>query len=227
MTRRFTLRLGLDLLAVLLMVAALAYWGFGNFAHELIGTALFALILLHGWFNRHWYGGLFRGRYDARRWTMVVVNLAFLAVMALMLVTSLMISRDVFAFLGLEAGFRLREIHLFAAYWSIAILGAHLGLNWQKVMNMARAILGLRGRSATRTWVLRILAMLIAVQGVFASGAMGFGAKLSLTMALDMWDFSSQTPRFFLNYGAILGLYAVIAHAAMVLLPRRKSPAAA
>lgn len=227
MTRYFALRLGLDLLAVLLMIAALAYWGFGNLAHEVIGTALFALIALHGRFNRRWYAALFRGRYDTRRRAMVAVNAAFAATMAVLLATSVMISRDVFAFLGIEAGFRLREIHLFAAYWSTAILGLHLGLNWPKLTNMVRSILGLRGHSSLRIWVLRSLAALIAVQGVLASGEMGFGAKLSLTMALDMWDFTSRTPRFFLNYGAIIGLYAVIAHTAMALLRRRKSPASA
>ena len=40
-------RILMDGLAVLLFVAAVAYWGFGNLAHEVIGTAFFALVIAH------------------------------------------------------------------------------------------------------------------------------------------------------------------------------------
>lgn len=226
MSRIVLARLALDSLAAVLMVAALAYWWLGNLAHEVIGTALFGLVALHAWFNRRWYLGLFRGRYDARRGAAAAVNLAFLVVMAVVLVTSILMSRDVFAFLGIEADFRMRDIHMFASYWAVALLGVHLGLNWLIVMNVTRGALGLRGRHPLRTWGLRAATACIALQGVQASTEMTFGTKLALSHALDMWDFTSQVPRFFVNYGAIIGLYAVIGHYARLLLTglRRRAP---
>lgn len=222
MSRLFLLRLGLDGLAAMLMIAALAYYWLDNLAHEMIGTAVFGLIGLHAWFNRRWYGALARGRYDAGRVVLAAVALGFLAVMAVLLGTSLLVSRSLFAFLGIEAGYSAREGHLFAAYWAVAFLGVHLGLNWQTVMNVVRGRLGLRRRHAARTWTLRAGALAVAAFGGQASSDMTFGTKLAFSYALDMWDFNAETPRFFLNYGAILGLYATLAHYAMALLRQRR-----
>ena len=52
----FLFRLALDFLAVSLLLAAYAYNGLGNAAHEVIGTAMFALLITHNIFNRRWYG---------------------------------------------------------------------------------------------------------------------------------------------------------------------------
>lgn len=90
-------RILMDGLAVLLFVAALAYWGFGNLAHEVIGTAFFALVIAHNVFNRRWYGTVRRPRPDAAR----VFNMVMIAAMAMsmltLLVTSFLISKDLFA----------------------------------------------------------------------------------------------------------------------------------
>ena len=61
------LRLLLDLIAVSLIIACLAYWWLDNLSHELFGTALFVLIVVHNVFNRRWYGGVSRRKLDAVR----------------------------------------------------------------------------------------------------------------------------------------------------------------
>ena len=61
MSRIFLFRLVLDLLAVSLLLTAFAYDLFGNAAHEIIGTCMFALLISHNIFNRRWYGMLTRG----------------------------------------------------------------------------------------------------------------------------------------------------------------------
>lgn len=221
MNRTMLLRLVLDGLAAVLLIASLAYYWLGNLPHEIIGTTVFLLVFLHGWFNRRWYLPLMRGRYDARRAVTAIVNLGFLAVMAVLLVSSILVSRSLFGFLGFDAGFGAREVHMFSAYWVVAFLGVHIGLNWQRVMGLCRNAAGLRGNHSGRAWGLRIIAAAIAVQGVLASSEMMLGTKLSLNYAMEMWDFNAQTPRFFLTYGCILGLYAAVAHYALIGLRYR------
>ncbi len=48
--------------------------------------------------------------------------------------------------------------------------------------------------------------------GVESSYAMAFGTKLLLIPTLDMWDFHTATPEFFLRYGSIVGLYITLIH---------------
>jgi hypothetical protein len=43
-----------------------------------------------------------------------------------MLATSLLISRDLFPFMALDGAFTVREIHMFAGYWTLLIIAIHL-----------------------------------------------------------------------------------------------------
>ena len=201
-----------DGLAVLLFVAALAYWGFGNLAHEIIGTAFFALVIAHNVFNRRWYGTVRRPRPDATR----VVNTVMIAAMALsmlaLLVTSILISKDLFAGLALDADFTVRAAHMFVAFWALVFLGLHLGTRWSLVMTVARQTFGITQPNLLRAGVLRGISALIAIKGAFAAGEMGLGTRLRFQYALDMWDFNADTLGFFANYLSILGLLVALSH---------------
>lgn len=221
MTGAFRVRLLLDFLAIALIVVCLAYWWLDNLSHEVFGTALFALVIGHNVFNRRWYGSVAKGRRDAVRVFNIVTIICLAVAMVVMLGTSLLISRDLFEFMALDGAFAVREIHMFASYWTLFIISIHLGTRWAVVMNTVRSTLGLVSPSAIRTLILRVTAFAIAVWGVKSSSEMAFGAKLMLTYSLDMWDFNESTLGFFVNYGAIVSLYAVATHYGLILIRRR------
>jgi hypothetical protein len=220
MTSVFRVRLFLDFLAVALIIACLAYWWLDNLSHEVFGTALFALVIGHNVFNRRWYGNVRKGRRDAVRIFNIFTIVCLAVTMLVMLATSLLISRDLFSFMALDGAFAVREIHMFAGYWTLFIIAIHLGTRWAVVMNTIRATLGLTTRSAVRTIALRAVALVIAIWGVKSSFDMAFGSKLMLTYSLDMWDFNESTLQFFVNYGSIVGLYAVVTHYGLNLIRR-------
>jgi hypothetical protein len=207
--------LALDFVAVGLLLAAFAYWWLDNATHELIGTGMFLLVIAHNLFNRWWYGTIAKGRRAPRGLITTVVNLSLMAVMLTLLVTSLMISRDMFGFLGWNGGFTVRETHKLASYWALVIVSLHLGLHWSMVMGAARGALGIAGRSMPRTMVLRLIAVAIAVHGVHSSFEMAVGSKLVLHPTLDMWDFEASTLGFFAHYASIVGLYVFLSHCAV------------
>ncbi|WP_425644472.1 DUF4405 domain-containing protein [Agrobacterium leguminum] len=206
------IRLLLDFVAVALVIACLAYWWLDNLSHELFGTALFVLVIVHNVFNRRWYGGVPKRRMDATR----IVNLVTISCLAIgmtvMLVTSLLVSRDLFPFTALSGAFAVREIHMFAGYWVLLIIAIHLGTRWTGVMNTIRSSLRLASQSTLRTTVLRATTFTIAIWGVKSSFDMAFATKLMLTYSLDMWDFNESTLGFFLNYGSIVGLFIAVTH---------------
>ena len=86
----FRLRLLLDFLAVALIIACLAYWWLDNLSHELFGTALFTLVIVHNVFNRRWYGGMTKRRMDATRIVNLVTIVCLAIGMTVMLTTSLL-----------------------------------------------------------------------------------------------------------------------------------------
>jgi hypothetical protein len=217
-TSVFRVRLLLDFLSVALIIACLAYWWLDNLSHEVFGTALFALVIGHNVFNRRWYGNVAKGRRDAARLFNVFTIVCLAIAMIVMLTTSLLISRDLFSFMALDGAFAVREIHMFAGYWTLLIIAIHLGTRWTVVMNTARSTLGLSSPSGLRTMALRAVALGIAAWGVKSSFEMALGAKLMLTYSLDMWDFNESTLGFLVNYASIVGLYAVATHYALRVL---------
>lgn len=220
MSNILRLRILLDFVAVGLFIACLAYWWLDNLSHELFGTFLFVLIIIHNVFNRRRYGKIAQSVVDLPRMINVVMIVSLAIGMIIMLATSLMISRDLFRFTAVGGAFAVREIHMFAAYWVLLIMAVHLGTRWQVVMSVARGFTGMQQPSALRSTVLRLIALAIAAWGIKSSSEMAFGAKLMLTYSLDMWDFNESTIRFFLNYGSIVGLCAVLPHYALIALRR-------
>ncbi|RFB96554.1 hypothetical protein B5K08_09305 [Rhizobium leguminosarum bv. trifolii] len=217
------MRLILDLTGLALVALCLAYWWLGNLPHELFGTALFALVIVHNVFNRRWYSSAPRNLGDGSRLLNAVTVACLALAMMVMLVTSVLISRDLFPFLSLDGAFAIREIHMFAAYWLLMIQAVHLGTRWTVVINVFRGTFGIEGPNVVRSVALRLLTFAAAAWGVRSTIEMGFGSKLMLSYTLDMWDFNESAFGFFLNYGSIVCLSAAVAHYVMSMLRRRKS----
>lgn len=213
----FRVRLVLDLVAVGLIIACLAYWWRDNLFHEVLGTILFLLVIIHNVFNRRWYGTVAKRKFDAVR----VINLGTIFSLAtavlIMLVSSFLISRDLFPFMALDAALAVREIHMFTAYWVLLIVAIHLGTRWTVIMNLVRGMLCIEGRNLARTIAARSGAAIIAIWGARSFSEMAFGSKLMLTYSLDMWNFSESTIGFFINYVSIVGLIVSLTH--YLLLP--------
>lgn len=212
MNRQLLLRLTLDFIATALFILALAFEWFGSLVHEIIGTVFFGLLFAHVTFNRRWFASLSKATQNRRRFISTVINLSLAVAGSALLITSLMISRDLFWFLGLNGDFLARQIHTLCAYWVLVIIGVHLGMHWVMIMGFARSLLGISTHNGVRRLLLRALTILVAIYGVFASIEMNIGSKLALIFTFSYWDFDVDWLRFLVNYGAIIMLYAAMGH---------------
>jgi acetyl esterase/lipase len=217
----FLLRLAFDLTAASLLLIGFAYWWLGNVVHEVVGTAMFLLLVVHNIFNRRWYGTVRRTR-EPRG----VINVAFtfllMAGMLALLVTSVLISNTLAPFMPPWGGFTVRQIHTFAAYWVLVIVAIHLGLRWPLIMGFTRSLLGISRPSRARTLVLRVLAASVAMLGVWSSSSLGIGTKLAMQVTLDWWNFEESVASFFIHCIAIAGLYMALTYYTTNWIQRRQ-----
>ncbi|QIA20858.1 DUF4405 domain-containing protein [Mesorhizobium sp. AA22] len=144
------------------LLLSLAYWWLENVPHEIVGTAMFALLARHNVVNRLWFKNLLRGRYDGRRAFVAAVHLLLIVNMVILLFSSIVISKSLFGALPIPDSIYLREVHWFSAYWVMMIVGIHLGLHWARVMALTRSIPGVSAKGTSRTLVLRVAAVLLA-----------------------------------------------------------------
>ena len=205
-------RLWLDSVAAGLLLLCFAYWWLGNGVHEAAGTVMFALLVAHNFFNRRWYTSIPRTRREPRSLFNVGVTLALLSAMLVLLATSVLISETLSEVLPPWGGFTARQVHTLSAYWALIIVAIHLGLRWPMLMGIARNALGIRMPNAARALALRTITAAITLYGIRSWLELGLGAKLSMQMALDWWDFEEAVMGFFVHCGAIAGLVISVTH---------------
>lgn len=163
MNLKISLKLGLDFTMTVLFLLSLAYPFTGNLPHELLGTALLVCFILHNLLNAGWYKGLLRGNYNARRTVLTGVNLLLVGVMAGLILTGILISREVFSFLQLDGVWAARRWHSFFAYWGFLLSAIHLGLHGGLFMPLIQRL-----APAWTVWPGRIAAWAAALYGIYA-----------------------------------------------------------
>ena len=211
----FLLRLVLDLAAAGLLLFAFAYYWQGNTAHELAGTSMFVLIVVHNIIHRRWFAALAKRPRPRRGRFNIALTMVLLAGMLALLGTSLVISETLFAALRLADDFTARQIHAGIAYWLLVIVAIHLGLRWPLLMAVTSKLLGIKTPNAVRTAVLRLVAVGIAVQGVYSAGALNLRSRLLFQMSLDWWNFEESVAGFFAHCAAFAGLCMFVTYYAV------------
>jgi hypothetical protein len=210
MSRKLALRLAVDFTALALFLLALAYYWLDNATHEVMGTAMFVLLMAHNTFNRRWYGRVPQ-REERRRSVDKLLVLGLLVAMVTLLVTSVMISQTVFVSVASPDAITARRIHVLAAYWALLLVAIHLGIRWRVVLNALHNMTGSSG-GPLRAFALRLAGAGLAIAGIYASFQIGVGDKLTAQVSLEWWDFDESTWAFFVHHLAIVGLYAWLAH---------------
>lgn len=210
-------KLAIDLIMTVLLLAAMACRLTGTTIHELLGITLFILFATHNILNWEWYKSLLKGRYNTLRVFHTVVNLLLLAPLLALLISGAMLSRTVFAFMNLNGALFARKLHMLSTYWGFILISVHLGMHWGVIMNTVRKI---SSANRNRTITLQIMAILIAIYGVYASFSREVGSKLILYYSFDFWNYDQSPVIFFVDYLSIMGLYASVTYYTVKLMQR-------
>ena len=132
MTAKQKFRMTLDLTMTILSLVLMG----GNYffpwdgVHEVLGVALLVLWAVHVWLNHGFYKSLFRGKYNDFRVMQAVINVGILLCAALLMVSGIMLSNHVFAFLGIEFGANFaRTAHLVSSHWYFVFMSLHIGMH--------------------------------------------------------------------------------------------------
>jgi hypothetical protein len=216
-------RLPIDLGMTALLLFAMAYRITGDVAHEWIGITVTVLFIGHNVINWRWYRCIFTGKYDFRRTLNTTVNLLLFATIAVLIISGVLLSRTVFAFMGFSGGMQIRQAHTLAAYWSLILIAVHLGMHWEMIMAAIREMT--KGVEARPIWkiIIRAVTALIVIYGVYASFDREMGAKLFLGYSFDFWNPDRPTVLFFTSNLAIMGVYICVTHYTLKLLAYRRA----
>ena len=213
----------IDIVMTLLLLVLMARQATGDSAHEWLGAGMFVLWIVHHILNFHWHRQIGKGKYTPFRTMQLVVNLLLFAAMLGTMVSGIILSREVFAFLPISGGLALaRRMHIVSAFWGFVLMALHLGLHWNMILGMVRRAGGpVSSKPACVT--LRVAAAAVAVYGLFAFVKNQFLSYMLLLSSFVFFDFERPLPLFFAEYLAIMGLFIFLAHYGAKALPHPKS----
>ena len=209
MKRRF--RIALDIVMAALMPVLMAYSLAGETLHEIVGSVIFILFIVHHVLNRKWYGAAFKGKYTPRRIFQTVLNTALLAFMILQPVSGILLSKHLYTVIPvLPVTATLRTIHMIVPYWGYVLLSVHAGTHMIPLFSKLK-----------KTPFMRLFVcadVLISGYGVYAFIRRGFPGYMSGNTMFAFFDTSEPFVPFLLDYVAIMVLFASLGVLTMYLL---------
>lgn len=223
MTRKRKIQNVIDILMAVLLPVLMAYSLIGEDIHEWTGIIMFALFVCHNGLNRKWYKNLFWGKYNGVRILGTIINILILFLMLLLMTSGIAMSRHAVPFLAVQERISLaRNVHLVASYWCYTLTSVHLGLHGAMVMGMMRKVFHIEKASRIRSIILRVFVILLSAYGIHAFIQRGFGDYMLLRNEFVFFDFSEPLIFFFMDYLAIMALFAFVGYYTTKALQTKK-----
>ena len=196
------MRMIIDIFMTVLLPVLMAYSLIGEAFHEVIGTVIFVLFIIHHIMNRKWYGAFFKGKYNARRIFQMVLDLLLLIFMILQPVSGILMSKHLYTFLPVFSGSsQARSIHMRLAYWGYVLLNIHAGTHLTAPMRE------LHGKNKKIYAIVCAVWGCVSAYGCIAFMRRGFPGYMSGKMAFAFFDYSEPRVFFFVDYISIMILF--------------------
>lgn len=212
MKAKIKVKMLIDLLMTVFLLMLMAYQITGEKLHEWLGAGMVVLFLIHNLLNIRWYGSLLKGKYKPLRILRTIINFSVLAAMLALAYSGIVMSRHVFSALPINGGMATaRVLHLAGSYWGFVLMSVHLGLHWSMVISMFHKFSGGK-KSAVVPWILRLIAVLIAVYGAICFYRADIFSYMFLKVEFAFLDYEKSAVLIFAEYMAMMGLWVFIAY---------------
>ena len=216
---RRTVKIIIDIAMYLIFVALMQEHLWADGLHEWLGITLFALFIAHNVLNIRWYKSLFKGKYTVARSISTVINIALLAAMLCCMVSSVLVSGKIFAFLNLGGAKIGRSLHLVSTAWAFILMNLHLGLHLTPLTNKLK-------KHRRLLCAGQILAVLLAAYGVTVFIGRAFYEELFYLTEFKFFDTDKSAVLYFFETIAMSSAFVSLAHYGKKLLqmkPKSKS----
>lgn len=221
MRSKQVVKICVDAAMTLGLLFLMGYHLWGDTAHEWVGAGMFALFILHHVLNWSWWSGICKGRYTAARTLLAVIDLLTLAAMLGLVVSGVILSSKVFAFLQIRGPMAFaRKLHMAASYWGFLLMAAHLGLHCGTLTGMVRKAGKTRLAGRPVSPIPAVIAAIVAVYGVAAVVKRDLATYLFLRAEFVFLDFNESKILFYLDYLAIMGTFIFLSHFASKILKK-------
>lgn len=199
------IRILVDIAMTVLLPMLMAYSLTGEKFHEIIGTLMFALFILHHILNRKWYGSIFKGKYNTRRTFQTTLDVLLTIFMIAQPISGILMSKHLYTFIQVQGVSAIvREIHLCLAYWGFVLVCVHAGTH------LLAQIKTLKEKKKYVFYPLAAIGSAISAYGIYAFVKRQFPNYMLRKTAFVFFDYSEPRIFFFMDYLAVMILFILI-----------------
>ena len=196
------IRLAVDIAMVCILPMLMAYSLIGEKFHEIIGTIMLLLFIVHHILNLKWYKAIPKGKYTVRRIFQTSLDVCLLIVMILQPASGILMSKHLYTFLPvLSVSAKAREIHMIFAYWGFVLMSIHAGTHFTQVSGKLK-----QNKKGLWCVVLSVISVL-SIYGIYAFIKRGFPGYMSGRASFAFFDLDEPRIFFFLDYIALMVLF--------------------
>lgn len=194
----------IDIAMSFALFVLMSYQFTGQKNHEIAGAVMLILFFLHHFMNYKWYTTLGKGKYSMQRSLLVIADMLLLIDMVILMISGIGMSRYVFRFLDLNMSMSLaRNLHMFSSYTGFLLMGFHIGLHYGMILGMFRKVFRIQKKNKVRTRILRSIAGIVSVYGVYALLKRNFISYMTLQMHFVFFDYEEPVIFYELDLFAI------------------------
>lgn len=193
------IRIIIDIIMFILFIILMGYHITGNNIHEILGVITFLFFILHHIVNIKWYKTIFKGKYNAYRIFMLIINILLFIFMIGIIISSIMISSNVFSFLNIRTTMFGRNLHMVSTSWAFVLMGIHLGLHLNIMLNR----LTKRAKNSAFEYVYYLVIFLLIIFGVYAFIDNELWKDMFLVNEFKFFDYNENHLIFYIKTLAI------------------------
>ena len=189
------LRIIIDVVMYLLFIILMGHHITGNYIHEILGTGTIVLFIIHNIINIKFYKIIFKGKYNLKRVFLTLIDILLLFCMIGIIVSSIIISNDVFAFLKIQTTIFGLKLHMLSTSWGFVIMSIHLGLH----LNVLISKINKKVKNSKFEYIYYFVFVLILVYGIYSFIKMNFISDMFLLNPFKVYNFDESPFVFYLH----------------------------
>ena len=174
----------LDTMMVLIFVLLFNTKVLGVLFHEVAGLAIGAVILVHCVLNWKWVKvvtlKIFKSKLPTKTRIGFFIDIVLLLNFIVIIISGAFISKTVFASLELSGAPFLKSLHISMSYFSLLLIGIHVGLHWNWVILTFRKILKISEKKKAYSYISKFMVILILSFGMYSINDLGVLSKISI-----------------------------------------------
>ena len=211
------LRIIIDIIMFILFIILMGYHITGNKTHEILGVITFIFFILHHIVNIKWYKTLFKGKYNFYRVFQIIIDTFLFIAMIGIIVSSIIISSNVFSFLNIKTTMFARNLHMVSTSWAFVFMAIHLGLH----LNIMLSKFTKKMKNSTFEYVYCLIMALFIIFGIYAFIDNELFKDMFLVNKFKFFNYQENPLIFYVKILGIVISFSIITYLILRLSKRK------